>query len=119
MIKTLLALLCFAVALPAQMSFFEKDPVDVFLFQGDLVAVHADNSMTFTDIDGLLKGDPVQSTADEVLPILKTEWVDAKGVTHSVTTPVVTSTTTGFVKTLKKHQERVDAMQKIWPPRKC
>lgn len=110
-----LFLLLLTAALPAQIP-FDVVPLSVAVIGGDLVAVNSDHSMTFVDIEGLMNGDPVTTQSVEQLPELKAEWVDAKGVKHSVTTPVVGGTDAQFAKTLKKHVDRVNLLQKVYPP---
>lgn len=60
---------------------------------------------------GPLGGEPV--------PVLTTTWCDEKGVTHTVTTPIVSQTEAGLTKALALHDKLVAVMQLKHPPKVC
>lgn len=62
-----------------------------------------------------LEGDPQQGP--EPVPHLTTSWVDNLGVTHTVTTPIPSSTPAGLKKSTDLHDALVKLMQAKNPPR--
>jgi hypothetical protein len=50
------------------------------------------------------------------LPTLRTQWVDANGVEHEVTTPVQSTTEAGIRRAVQTHEALVDALKTLHPP---
>lgn len=50
-------------------------------------------------------------------PTLTTTWVDAAGVTHTVSTPIASSTPAGLKAATDLHEQLVQIMQRKHPPR--
>ena len=50
-------------------------------------------------------------------PVLTTVWTDARGVTHSVATPVPSQTPQGIQRAVDAHNTLVTTLQQIHPPR--
>lgn len=69
-------------------------------------------------------GDISISVADEEgdhqdpapVPHLSTSWRDRNGMTHTVTTPVPSSTPSGVRAAMATHQTLVNTMQAVYPP---
>lgn len=49
-------------------------------------------------------------------PTLTTTWTDAKGVTHTVSTPIPSTTPAGLAKATQLHLQLVQTMQTAFPP---
>ena len=56
-------------------------------------------------------------TQGEPLPSISTTWTDCAGVTHSVSTPIVSTTPTGTARAVEQHHIIVLALQRAYPPR--
>ena len=50
-------------------------------------------------------------------PQLTTTWTDAKGVTHSVSTPIASTTPAGLNRAVQTHQALVTTLQGLYPPK--
>jgi len=93
-------------------------------FAGGVVFAHVDGSTTLVALDGgeafVSIGDEVatpgiqaQSQAPAQVPVYTTKWKDAKGVEHSVSTPVTGS---NVKKAVEMHKAHVEALQAVYPP---
>jgi hypothetical protein len=58
-----------------------------------------------------------QQGGGDDLARLTTTWTDANGVTHSVATPIPSTTEGGIEKSLELHQKLVKKLQTLYPPR--
>jgi hypothetical protein len=58
-----------------------------------------------------------QSPPTDPIPVIRTAWVDKGGVTHEVTTPIVSSTEAGLQRAIDLHDRLVAIMQMGHPPR--
>lgn len=54
---------------------------------------------------------------DAQTPMLTTTWTDANGVTHTVQTPIPSTTPSGLTKAIDLHNQLVAALQALYPPR--
>ena len=90
--------------------------------------VHIDDSLSLVTIaqDGTLLasfGDmelPKSMMAvDDPVPTLTAQWCDADGVTHTVVTPIVSTTEQGLARALDLHTQLVRIMQNRHPPKPC
>lgn len=61
---------------------------------------------------GALPGGP-----NDQLPTLTTSWVDAQGVTHTVATPIPSTTPDGLQRATDLHRRLVGILQAAHPPR--
>lgn len=62
---------------------------------------------------------PQGQVGDEPVPVLRTSWCDAKGVTHEVVTPIVSTTDAGLDRATALHDKLVSRQQAKHPPRPC
>lgn len=69
----------------------------------------AEGEMLLTFINDQLPPDPVQ--------VLTTSWTDAAGVTHTVSTPVVSQTPQAQARAREQHEAAVKWLQDKYPPR--
>lgn len=102
--------------------------VDVMAFETlhedglvSLMGVADDGSLcqsfaTASDLKTFVPQGPL--TSDPV-PVLTTTWCDEKGVTHTVTTPIVGSGEAGITKAAALHEKLVTLMQAKHPPKPC
>ena len=74
--------------------------------EGELLIAVADN----------MNPEPV-TQGQEPVPHLTTSWTDVAGVTHTVSTPIASTTPAGLAKATQLHQTLVDLMQRNYPPR--
>jgi hypothetical protein len=73
-------------------------------------SVATDGSPVVTFLDqSPMPQDPVQ--------MLTTSWVDAQGVTHTVSTPVISQTPAGVTRAREQHADTVKWLQGIHPPK--
>jgi len=63
------------------------------------------------------KMDPPQG--QDPVPTLTTSWCDKDGVTHTVTTPIVSTTEAGLQRALDTHNMLVNMQQRKHPPKPC
>lgn len=88
------------------------------------VAFHIDSSITFLSVAGGElcvsigddAGDDPNATGD--LPVLRTQYKDAKGATHEVVTPVASVTEAGMKRAMETHKALLALMQAEYPPAK-
>lgn len=95
--------------------------VDAWTHAGGVLAFHIDRSVTFLNPtpDGLgvsIGDDDADEPAAQQVPELRTSYKDANDATHTIVTPVVSSTPAGLRNAIETHQRLVEAMQAIYPP---
>ena len=79
---------------------------------GEMVVSYYGNSKTGAKApQGPIGGEPV--------PVLTTSWCDKDGVTHTVSTPIVSQTPAGVEKATKLHEQLVSILQAKHPPKPC
>lgn len=111
--------LVFVSALPAQ-----SDPPVWSQLAGDaILSTHAsgelsvscflaDEGVVLSSTTGAVQGGP----PPDPLPMLTTSWVDADGVTHTVSTPVASPTPAGIQRAINLHDQLVQLMRLGHPP---
>jgi hypothetical protein len=111
--KALFSLMLFCVMACAQAPFVDAKVSSVGI---DLISVAADAIVTssYGQTGGQQERVPQNP---EPLPIITTEWVDTRGVTHSVATPVPSNTPAGMKRAMDTHLLLVSTMQNTFPPR--
>lgn len=73
-------------------------------------SVATDGSPVVTFLEqGPMPQEPVQT--------ITTSWVDAQGVTHTVSTPVISQTPAGLQRAREQHEASVKWLQSKYPPR--
>ena len=126
LIAVLLLLAGLAAQSPQQRIEELGEPLSVVICDDAIFAVHATGvSLSSLDDDGRLIGSVAtrgarhaQGTGDPV-PTLTTSWCDKDGVTHTVSTPIVSTTEAGLARATTLHNRLVAIQQAQHPPKPC
>lgn len=127
--RALAALLCslcsffVAIAPPPTVPDPLTDPVvwSTIEANGVAVALFASGNMEAAAIDA--EGNLATSTTRDQgqnpapVPVLTASWVDAAGVTHTVNTPMPSTTPAAMTNAIQVHETLVKRMQALHPPR--
>lgn len=110
----------------AQMIKSMPQVVSTLEIQGDFYSEHLLNKYSLIGVSN--DGDILASTGkdginteepqgSEPVPHLTTSWVDARNVTHTVVTPIASSTAAGVQRAFELHEKLVELLQRAHPPK--
>ena len=118
--------LIFAFLLAIPFNFPTSPVIDSGEYSGTLICVHADASVSM--VRAVLGEDSlVCSVADArslpqgpvaPVPTLSATWVSDDGSSHTVVTPIVSTTPSGLDSAIELHRELVRRMKLIYPPKR-
>lgn len=123
MLSSLFALFAFVVSVvtpPAKVT--KQDPVKVWMEGPVVMAMFDDGSFA----SGMMEeGVLIVSTADArvpqspsgSVPTITTSYQDKNGATHTVSTPITSTTPAGLQSAKQTHQALVTMMQQLYPPK--
>jgi hypothetical protein len=114
----------FASFAPAPQAVRLQDPVvwSQLCEDGVVAALHVDGTMTATKLteEGVLVTSTTalapQGTSNAPVPTVTTSYKDADGMTHTVTTPIPSTTPAGLESSMQTHRTLVRLMKQIYPP---
>jgi hypothetical protein len=118
MLSFLLALCMFFAPAPAPQ---DPDPLLVWMDGTVVMALHQDTNITASVLaeDGVIVTSTTapQSPGGGTAPTLTTSYLDKNGATHTITTPVVSTTPAGLESAKTTHRALVQLMQGMYPPK--
>jgi hypothetical protein len=99
-------------------------PISVVPTDVGFLVTHEDGKLTELaplDSEGIILASfgraPNDQSPQQPVPTLQTSWTDANGVTHTVTTPIPSTTPAGLQAATALHTNLVQIMQTRYPPR--
>lgn len=121
----MLMLTCYAQE-TAKVRLESMAPVIAQSFDGDaLVNLHEDETVSMLSVAGddfvtsFYKAGLQGPIVGAETPAITTTWCDKKGVTHTVRTPIDSSTPAGIDRAVELHDKLVARMQQKHPPAPC